>query len=307
MNRAAETWASYRACERIARREARNFFLAFMLLPPDRRRAMCALYAFMRQTDDIADGEGELDDKRIALAEWKRLLETAVASVANRTGNSLGDHQARSRLPGRALEIMPALADAVRRYEIPVEYLREVIDGVSGDMGAVAFETFEELRAYCYRVASVVGISCMHIWGYRSEAGEAERLADACGVALQLTNILRDVREDAARGRVYLPIEDLVRYGVEPHELRAARPGERLRELLEFQGARAYEFYRRGAPLVRLVAPVGRPVLRTIVGVYRALLDEIASRGYDVFSKRVAVPGWKKASIAVWSLAENVV
>jgi phytoene synthase len=301
------TTASYRACAAIARREARNFYFAFLLLPRERRRAMCALYAFMRQTDDLADEEKGIGEKRRALEEWRRSLAFALgAGVEPATTSSFGERDEAGGLEARGRAILPAFVDAVATYGIPVEYLWDVIDGVSGDLEAVNFATFAELRRYCYRVASVVGMCCLHVWGYRSEGGEAERLADSCGVALQLTNILRDVREDAARGRVYLPTEDLEKFGVDRGELRAATVSDRLKALLAFEGARAQEFYRRGAPLVKMVSPVGRPVLRTIVGIYRALLDEIAARGYEVLAKRVRVPGWKKASIAFRSLAGSV-
>src|SRR5262249_41735006 len=144
-----------------------------------------------------------------------------------------------------------------------------------------------------------------HIWGYRSDDGRAEEMAEACGVALQLTNILRDVREDAARGRIYLPREDLARFGVEPEELSAGQTSERLRRLLEFEGRRALDYYEKAEPLVHLVAPVGRPVLQTIVGIYRSLLAEIIRRDYDVLPARIALPAWRKAAIALWSLTRR--
>ena len=153
-------------------------------------------------------------------------------------------------------------------------------------------------------MASVVGLSCLHIWGYRSGGGKAERLAEHCGIALQLTNILRDVREDARNGRIYLPREDLERFGVEPEELAAdGRPSDRVRELLAFEGHRAYEYYEDARRLVPLVDPVGRPVLRTIVGIYRALLDEIARRDYHVLDGRISLPPWRKLGIAMKAMA----
>ncbi len=171
------------------------------------------------------------------------------------------------------------------------------------DLEPRPFATFDDLYSYCYRVASAVGLSCVHIWGFRSDGGRAEALAEACGVALQLTNILRDVGEDAARGRVYLPQEDLERFGVRIEDLSAPRVGDRLRDLLAFEGRRAYDYYDQARPLAGLVAPVGRPVLGTIVGIYRALLDEIAGRGYEVLAGRVALPSRRKAGIALRSLA----
>jgi phytoene synthase len=280
--------ASYRACESIARREARNFYYGFRLLPRPRRLAMCALYAFLRISDDIADEPGDASDAARRLSDWRSDLDAALATPG-------------ATIPDRS-PIWPSLSDTVRRYQIPSSYLHAALDGVGMDLHPRSYATFEDLRGYCYLVASAVGLSCLHIWGYRSEGGRAERMAEACGLALQLTNIVRDVREDAARGRVYIPAEDLERYGVEPTELATARLDSRIRGLLEHQGRRAREFYAQGWPLASLVAPAGRPVFRAIVGIYRGLLDEIERRGYDVLAGRVGLPAWRKAAIAAGSL-----
>ena len=277
--------ASYRFCGAISRREAKNFYYSFLVLPPERRRSMCALYAFMRHSDDLADAPGPVPEKNEALVAWRDDLAVA---LDGRT----------AAWPG-----LPAVADTVHRHGIPARYLHEVLDGVMMDLHPRPFATFDDLYAYCYRVASAVGLSCLHIWGYRSEGGRAEELAEACGIALQLTNIIRDVREDALNGRIYLPDEDLARFGVAPEDLLATHPSARVRSLLEFEGRRAYSYYGQAGPLARLVAPVGRPVLQTIVGIYRALLDEIERRDYDVLAARVSLPPWRKAAIAVRSLA----
>ncbi len=276
--------ASYRFCADLSRREAKNFYYSFLLLPGDRRRAMCALYAFMRHSDDLADEPGPAIVKKNALERWRVDLDLALS----------GPYDA---WPG-----LPALADAVKRHEIPARYLHAVLDGMMMDLEPLAFDTFDDLYAYCYRVASAVGLACIHIWGFRSEEGLAEMLAEKCGIALQLTNILRDVREDAGLGRVYLPREDLERFHVSRQDLSAERPSEAVRDLFAFQGHRAYDFYAQAAPLIRLVSPVGRPVLRSIVGIYRGLLDEIARRRFDVLSRRVSLPPWKKAAITARSL-----
>jgi 15-cis-phytoene synthase len=275
---------SYAFCVEVSRREAKNFYYSFLVLPPDRRRAMCALYAFLRRTDDLADAPGPTLEKARALEAWRRGLDDALDGRPD-------------AWPG-----LPALADAVRKHEIPARYLHEVIDGVERDLDPRPFATFDELQVYCYRVASVVGLSCLHIWGFQSDGGKAESLAEDCGIALQLTNIIRDVREDALQGRVYLPSDDLRRFGVDPSELAAPRPTGRVRALLEFQGGRAYEYYRRAEPLVGRVDPVGRPVLLAMVGIYRALLDEIVRRDYDVLTARVSLPAWRKLAITVRSL-----
>jgi phytoene synthase len=277
---------SYRFCGALSRREAKNFYYAFLLLPRERRRSMCALYAFLRHTDDLADEPGPDEQKARALESWRHALDAALADGAD-------------GWPG-----FPALADTVARHAIPAKLLHEVIEGVSMDIEPRGFATFEELADYCYHVASVVGLCCLHIWGYRSEGGEAERLAEHCGLALQITNIIRDVHEDARAGRIYLPREDLARFGVEPGELAVAGPpGDRVRELLAFEARRAYEFYEDARRLIPLVDPVGRPVLRTIVGIYRALLDEIVRRDYRVLDGRISLSPWRKIAIALGAIA----
>jgi 15-cis-phytoene synthase len=280
---------SYRFCGVLARREARNFYYAFLLLPGAKRRSMCALYAFLRHTDDLADRPAAAVDKARALEAWRLELASALADRD-------------TVWPG-----FPALANTVARHSIPPELLEKAIDGVSMDVEPRRFATFDDLTDYCYHVASVVGLSCLHIWGYRSEGGKAERLAESCGIALQLTNIIRDVREDARNGRIYLPEEDLVRFGVEPDELtQGGRPSDRVRALLAFEGERAYEYYAQAHPLTPLVNRVGRPVLQTIVGIYRALLDEIVRRDYHVLDGRISLPPWHKLAVAMRAVASRV-
>jgi phytoene synthase len=242
---------------------------------------MCALYGFMRRTDDLADESGGAEAKSAALERWRSELDAALE----------GEPPA---WPG-----LLALADTVSRHRIPRHLLHAVIEGVVMDLNPRCYANFEELADYCYHVASVVGLCCIHIWGYDSDDGRAERLAETCGIALQLTNILRDVREDARNGRIYLPRDEMSRFGVDPHDLDADRPIPQLREMLAFQARRAYEHYDQARELVALVAPVGRPVLVTIMGIYRALLDEIARRDYNVLAGRISVPGWRKAAIAL--------
>jgi 15-cis-phytoene synthase len=275
---------SYAFCDALARREAKNFYYSFRLLPPDRRRSMCALYAFMRQTDDLADEPGETPAKAEGLKRWRSDLADALDGRAD-------------AWPG-----LLALADTVTRHALPAKYLYEVIDGVEMDLTPRVYETFDDLYGYCYRVASAVGLCCLSIWGYRSEGGRAQAMAEACGIALQLTNILRDVGEDARNGRVYLPQEELARYKVGPDELKGTVMTDGLHALFAAQARRAYAYYEEAGPLVMLVAPIGRPVLLAIEGIYRALLDEIARREYDVLSSKVSLPGWRKAAIALGAL-----
>jgi phytoene synthase len=276
---------SYRFCGAIARRQARNFYYAFMLLPSEERWAMCALYAYLRHTDDLADEPGSAADKFHALDCWRKQLDLALGGTP---------------VPWPGLY---ALADTVSRYGIRPELLHQVIDGVLMDVRPAPFANFDDLAVYCHRVASVVGLCCLSIWGYRSEHGMAEALAEKCGIALQLTNIIRDVGEDARDGRIYLPMDELERFKVSSDELAATRiADDRVRDLLAFQARRAYLFYDEAAALLPLVSPVGRPVLATITGIYRALLDEIVARDYNVFAARAKIPARRKVGIMIKSL-----
>jgi len=272
---------SYHYCEEVARREAGNFYPAFLLLPAPRRRAMCALYTFMRIADDLSDDSGPLDVKRQRLSGWRGGLHDALAG--------------RFLHPSHA-----ALCDTIERHRIPVRYLDAVIDGVEMDLEPVAYRTFEELRNYCWHVASVVGLSCIHIWGFHGAI--ATQFAEDAGIAFQLTNILRDLGEDAARGRVYLPREDLDRFGYRAEQLRAGICDPAFQEMMRFEVARARDYYRSGWRLVPCLSPAGRAVFLMMARTYRNLLAEIENRDYDVFRSRVRVPSWKKLLFALAAL-----
>src|SRR5579871_6812482 len=183
---------SYAFCEKLARREAGNFYPAFRLLPAPQRRAMCALYAFLRIADDIGDGPGTSDEKAGRLDAWQRSLEQALAGIDSHP-------------------LHPALRHTITKYGIPLEYLTAVLDGIRMDLAEVRYNTFDELYPYCYRVASAVGLACIHIWGFSDD--RAKQYAESAGIAFQLTNILRDLGEDAARQRVYLPRSELEQFG----------------------------------------------------------------------------------------------
>jgi phytoene synthase len=257
---------SHAYCKRLARQKAGNFYHAFGLLPTDQRRALCALYSFLRVADDLTDEAGATQEKRAALETWRRQLHEVLA--------------------GRyAHPLHPAFHHTVERYNIPVAYLEAVLDGVGMDLDTDRYETFDDLYAYCYRVASAVGLACIHIWGFSGE--RAESYAEAAGIALQLTNILRDLGEDAARGRVYLPREDLARFGYTEDNLRRGTRDARFAALMRFQVARANGYYDTALPLAGLLRPAGRAVFLVILRTYRGLLDEIVRRDYDVFSERV--------------------
>jgi phytoene synthase len=264
---------SYAWCERVAREKAANFYHAFRLLPRRQFRSMCALYSFLRITDDLADEPGEIEPKRQQLEEWRLQLNQALADT-----------------PGQPL--FPALADTVRTHGIPADYLHAAIDGVGMDLDICRYQTFADLYLYCYRVASVVGLSCIHIWGCYSE--EAKKHAEAAGIAFQLTNILRDLAEDVSRGRVYLPREDLDRFGYGGEELARGERGERFEALMRFEADRARAYYNAAEPMVPLLQPAGRSVFLVMLRTYRGLLERIVSSRFDVFRQRVRVSRWFK-------------
>jgi phytoene synthase len=268
---------SYAWCERVARRQAGNFYHGFRLLPADQRRALCALYAFMRVADDLADEPGPVDARQRALDTWREQLDQALA----------GSYYHR---------LHPALHDAIERYGVPRRYLEEVLDGVCMDLTIARYDTFAELYRYCYRVASAVGLSCIHVWGFRSE--QAPRHAEAAGVALQLTNILRDLGEDAARGRVYLPREDLERFGYGADDLGRHVRDDRFRALMRFEVERARGYYEAAEALAPLLEPAGRAVFLVMLRTYRGLLDVIVRRDYDVFSRRASLGRLRKLWLA---------
>jgi phytoene synthase len=272
---------SYRYCEEVARREAGNFYHGFRVLPRPQRLAMCALYAFLRIADDLSDEPNTEDDKSRLLAQWRQGLDQC--------------------LEGRfAHPLHEALHHTVTRYAIPPRYLHDVLDGVGMDLRPARYDTFAELRLYCYRVASAVGLSCIHIWGFRDE--RAKVYAENAGLAFQMTNILRDLGEDARRGRLYLPTEDLQRFGYDPERLQRGERDEHFRELMQFEVQRARGFYAAAWPLVTLLPPAGRAIFLTMARTYRALLDLIEQRDYDVFSSRVALSPWRKVLLTLGAL-----
>lgn len=264
---------SYAFCRAIARSRARNFYYSFVLLSREQKNAMCAVYAFMRYCDDLSDEAGATVE---AIDQWRAALDQALSG-------------------GSALHaVWPALCDTVRRYSIPHRYLHEMIDGVRSDLQPRRIETFDELYRYCYQVASVVGLTVIHIFGFSST--EAPLLAEKCGVAFQLTNILRDVREDAERARVYLPAQDLARFGVD-----AARfvYNENFVDLMRYQASRARQYYDEARPLLQMVDRRSRASLWALMEIYSRLLEKIERSNYDVLARRVSLPAWEKAGIVV--------
>ena len=264
---------SFEYCRRIARTRARNFYYSFVLLSPAQRAAMCAIYAFMRYCDDLSDEPGA---SRAAIERWRRALERAL------TGEFDGH------------PVWPAFKHTVDAYGIPHEYFHHMIDGVASDLEPRNIATFEELYRYCYQVASVVGLTTIHIFGFDAE--EAKPLAEKCGVAFQLTNILRDIKEDAGNGRIYLPAEDLAKFGVTREQLAAGGP---VKDLLRFEAARARRYYEESRPLLELVHKSSRRSLWALIEIYSQLLERIERSGYDVFSRRISVPAAGKVWIAL--------
>ena len=287
---------AYSVCRGITRSAAKNFYYAFLVLPRRKREALCAIYAFMRRCDDITDDASlSLPERRQKLDTWLDALHSA------QQGNPTDD------------PILLALIDSQRRYQIPAGLLDELAQGTAMDVEPVAeveeradpggsapaltvqYKTFEDLRLYCYRVASVVGLVCIHVFGYRDPA--AESLAERCGLAFQLTNIIRDVKEDAALGRVYLPEEDLAKFGLSANDFLATPDPLRLRPLLNLEADRAREFYTSGEELIPYVAEDSQPALWVLITIYRRLLEKIAERQYDVFSGKISLTVWEKLRI----------
>jgi squalene synthase HpnC/squalene synthase HpnD len=276
--------ASYNECRRVAREAASNFYYAFYLLPEPKRRALCALYAFMRLVDDVSDQPGAADSgvdvamKQRGLARWRGLVDAAYS----------GD------VEGHA--ILPAFADTCSRYAIPARYFHDLISGAEMDLTEPSYATFDRLREYCYRVAGTVGLTCIHVFGFRDP--RAPDVAERLGIAFQLTNILRDLRSDLEMGRVYLPQEDLDRFKVSNREL-AGPLTPSLTQLLEFECDRAWKYYEDGAEIVGLLEKDSRAALWALARTYSGLLGRIESRGFDVFSSRVRLSKPEKFSILV--------
>jgi 15-cis-phytoene synthase len=277
-----ELIASYRSAESVARRRS-NFYYSFVVLPAEKKRAFCAVYAFMRYCDDISDGNASISDKRAALRDWRLQLDAAYAGT-------LGTNP-----------ILPAFRDTVRNFSIPADYFHWIIDGAEMDLDALCYETFGDLYNYCFHVASAVGLVCLHLFGF-SDA-RAKKYAEQCGIAFQLTNILRDVKEDACMERIYLPAEDLRKFDYSAEELRRGVLDERFRKLMSFETERAQEYYRAARNLLPLVDVASRPALWAMIEIYERILHRIVQRQFDVFHAPIRLAGAEKCSVAFRALA----
>ncbi|HEU5410073.1 MAG TPA: phytoene/squalene synthase family protein [Candidatus Acidoferrales bacterium] len=256
--------ASYHYCRQLARSTARNFYYGFVLLPDAKRDALCALYAFMRGIDDISDEPGPIEVKRQRLqgqrAELDRILDGGSTSEA----------------------AWPALRDTVKRFGIPPRYLHDLITGAEMDLAVAEYETFGELRRYCYHVAGAVGLCCLYVFGFRDT--QAPEFAEKLGIAFQLTNILRDIREDLAMGRVYLPHEDFAKFGCKVEQFSENSASGRAIEMLDFETKRARDFYCEGWKLLPLVNADSRAALWAMARIYSGILQKIERRGKHVLT-----------------------
>jgi 15-cis-phytoene synthase len=290
---------AYAVCREIAKREAKNFYYAFRVLPRHKSDAMCAIYAFMRRADDLADDESiPLEQRRTAMAQWVQAWRAA------RNGTPTAD------------AVFLALNDAQRRFEIPDQLLEELVQGTTMDLqpqpvddnGIQTFATFDDLYRYCYLVASVVGLVCIRVFGYTDP--RAEKLAEETGIAFQLTNILRDVKEDVERGRIYLPLDLMAQFQISEeriHALAAGAPMQpRERSLLGEVGNRAQNYYKSADRLLPMIDADSRAALWVLVTIYNGLLKKIDRSGYEVFSERISVATAKKLGILAQGAAKSL-
>jgi 15-cis-phytoene synthase len=277
---------AYARCRTITKEQARNFYYGIRLLPPGKRDALCAVYALARRVDDIGDGDMPVDEKAAVLAELRQSLQTMGAGSD---------------------AVLLAVADAARRYPIPLGGFAELVDGVEMDVVGRTYGTFEELVDYCRCVAGSIGRLCLGVFGSRPHPAAA-RYADSLGIALQQTNILRDIREDLTNGRIYLPKEDLDRFGVQlgldERDALVDRDGG-LRALIQFSAWRAEGWYAEGLNLVPLLDRRSRACCTAMAGIYRRLLHQIAAEPAAVFDRRLSLSGWQKLGVAAGALVRG--
>jgi 15-cis-phytoene synthase len=296
---------SYAFCREIGRRSHSNFISAFLLLPRPLRIAMEAIYAFMRFADDLVDEKqpasacspsaAEIENRREQLVYYRWLL-------VNIYQMALSDSTFQSSIPypkeisesaGIGNRISPALIDTIDRFGIPYEIFTAILDGVEMDLAKNRYATFAELELYCERVASAVGLACIHVWGFEGRGSREQEtvfeLARRVGIAYQLTNILRDVKEDAAMDRVYLPLDEITAAGYSVEELKRGAANPAFEKLMRVQIDRAVDYYRAGRELYVRLKPEGKKIFGLMTATYRLILRKIAARPVDVFQKRVRI------------------
>jgi len=266
--------ASYALCREFSKQSGSNFLLSFWFLPREKRQAMYALYAFFRQTDDLADEEGA--DQAAKLRSWRDQFHAAMQ----------GDFTDPR---------LPALVDTIRRYEIPEKYFLESIEGVESDLSRSRFNNFDELHHYCYQVASAIGLSCLPVWGIRPNFDRDAAIA--AGVAFQLTNILRDIHEDAQRGRIYVPLDDLQRFDVSEASLLNGQVSNGFKPLMRFEIDRAEKLFTKARDLRNDLHPDGRRIFDAMMETYHDLLKQIARSPEDVLRRKIQVGSWRKVKL----------
>ena len=310
MNRPPSITASYRHVKRISRRSRSNFYRSFWLLPRAKREAMCALYAFARITDDIGDCHEPAALRSQWLDWWRKttafylISDSPADPVAMAPGVPEDTSDWPIDLNRRANEILPALRDTTVRFKVPTRYFLEIVDGVLADQQKTRFDTFEQLEHYCYLVASAVGLACLHIWEFKDPL--PEEAAIDCGVAFQLTNILRDISEDARRGRIYLPRQHYAQHGLAEDDLLVPRADDRLTCLIDDEVRRAKALYVSGWRVYDSLSDDGQPVFSMMWRTYRALLDRIAENPRAVFSRRVQLSFSERADIVSRHLVPSI-
>ena len=270
--------AAYYYCQSLTKREAKNFYYGFMLLPSEQRRAIYAAYAFARECDDIVDEGLPVDEATSRLATYQSALDACLAGVSDGP-------------------VFQALGHAIETYGIPHEYFYDLVRGVTRDLTVQRYSTFDELKEYCYLVASIVGLISIEIFGYRG-GDKARRHAADLGIALQLTNILRDIQEDAARDRIYLPLEELDAFGYSAEELFAGRVTPGFRRLLAFNIERARQYYQEGRKLLPYLPRRARACVGVMAGIYSSILDDIQRDPAVVFRERVSLSTGQKLVLA---------
>lgn len=279
--------SAYDYCQELTRREAKNFYYGFMLLPPAQRRAIYSAYAFARHADDIVDAGLPLEEAKAQLAAYRSSLDECVAGRPD----SL---------------VFEALHETIETYRIPPKYLFDLLTGVETDLTRARYQSFEELRDYCYHVASTVGLISIEIFGYTAGERARQHAADL-GIALQLTNILRDLREDAERGRIYLPLDEIEWFGYSEGELLAGRVSPEFRRLIAFQVDRARHFYSLGRELLPHLPRRARACVGVMAGIYSSILDDIERDPAVVFERRVSLSASQKLVLAGRELMRSVV
>jgi phytoene synthase len=284
---------AYRECERITWTQARNFAYGIRLLPPAKRRGLAVVYAFARRIDDIGDGTLPGQEQDMPAEEKIAALEQARSAVLD-----LSEHGS----PDPDDPVLVALADTARNFPVPMAAFGELIDGCVADVRGTSYQTFEDLHYYCRCVAGSIGRLSLGIFGTRSDPQKASELADSLGVALQLTNILRDIREDHANGRVYLPAEDLAKFDVDL----ASPSTSQFTRLVEFEAERARDWYATGWQLLPMLDRRSAACTGAMAGIYRKLLERIATQPAAVLSSRVSLSTGEKATVAVRALAGRV-